>query len=183
MQRADENKQPGRNDKIQELDEIVKISSSKDINPQFIRGEVIESAVNTYTEAAVSTPNIAEAGFAMEILKVFIEINVDAMGDDQGVEVHLADRSRTVIGSINTPGVIAKLRTLNRFTTSGRAHANYPVEYDLTDSGGNGYLYGKKEIFAAVFGTGQTVPITGKWALLYRIKKVSVTELVGLMQD
>lgn len=151
-----------------------------DVNPQLIRGSVQMSAANAFTEAVISTPVIAEAGYVMELLKIFLDENLGGLANLNTFEAAIYDRSRAAIPNISDPGVIHSHR---RYSRTGGATASSYTEVDLTDGGGNGLLYGKKQIFCAADSTDDTVALGFKYAILYRLKAVNATELVGLMQD
>jgi hypothetical protein len=53
--------------------------------------------------------------------------------------------------------------------------------FDLTDGAGNGPLIGAPSIFAAVEGVSQGNAVTIHFAVLYRLIKVSPTELLGII--
>lgn len=160
----------------------------KDINPQLIRGEVISSANDTFTENVTATPLVAEAGLVMEILKVFMQLEFVnpielLVGGDLAVG-SLRDRASLLSPPrIGQTGVIATFKMNAGVVTNGANGMNMIVEYDLTDSNGNGMLYGKRDIFATVDSVGAATEIILSWAILYRLKKVNATELVGLMAE
>ncbi len=157
--------------------------TKKDVNPQAFRMQVTESAANTFTEQAHSTPNIAESGLVMELLKVQIEVFQNALAEGDQVQVAIYDRPLTSIPRLGDPGVIAKFNQYTKLTTSGAESMVTPVEFDLSDGGGNGWLYGKKSLYIAVVGTSQSDPMIADAVILYRLKKVTSVELVGLVQD
>lgn len=150
-----------------------------------MKGTVVESAVNTFTEAPINVPNLAEAGFVMEILKIWMEnthnapTSIDA-GDH--VAAALYDRPATALPRLADPGVII---TQRHHGGSGATTGMYQTvwEYDFTDGDGNGLLYGKKQLFLGVLGLSLGVVGRADVSILYRLKKVKIEELVGLVQD
>lgn len=158
----------------------------KDVNPQFLAIGVLESAANTFTEGEIPTPNIAEAGYVMEILKVYAEIaKTDKsifIAADQ-VDIALYDRTRTERAFLSEAGMICTWRIHCFVDTSGGHFQSLQKEWDFTDSGGNGFLYGKKKLYAYTQGFSSSEATRISFRILYRLKKVAVTELVGLVQD
>ena len=160
-------------------------TSIKDEYPQWLRGEVTESSVNTYTETHIAAPNLTEAGYIMEIIKVFIELQTSddtflAAGD--GIRCHLSDRSFAAMPHINDAGVIIGDRIEFEVETSGGG-VNYSVKEVDFAACGHGVLFAKKSFYFAVQGVSMPATGTFRWAMLYRLVKVSSEELIGLMSD
>lgn len=160
--------------------------TAKDIKPQLMRITVTESSAETFTEAFVATPLIAEAGLVMEILKVFFytaldndEITIVAL---DVIKVALYDRSQEAVPRISDVGTVMADRLGHDATTNGCAWWT-TREFDLTDGAGNGLLYGKKSIYLGIEGTSVANPARVDCAILYRLVPVNPTELIGLMAD
>jgi hypothetical protein len=158
--------------------------SGVDIKPQFLRGFIIESGANTYTEKVIATPNLTEAGFVMEILKIFYEIeSVLAEVSGDGILFAIQETSRVAVPDISDAGVILKERWMLLVVTEGGKYTKLTSVVDYTDGAGNGLLSARKELLMSVEGISQTIPMIIHFAILYRLVKVSPAEIVGLISS
>lgn len=159
----------------------------KDVNPQLFRMAVVESAVGTYTEAQFNTniSNVPQGNsiMVMEILKIFLEFGVDNNVEDSSYRVHVADRSHSAVQSWNTPGIIARSTIETQVVTSGGMANQTPKVIDLSDGNGNGLLYARSTIFLACIGVTQTAAGGAQASILYRWKKIPVTEYIGIVES
>lgn len=162
--------------------QFAKVRQRMDLHPQWLRLPLItESAANTFTEGTVATPLLTEAGYVMEILKIFA---VHPMGDQaatEGIRFAVYDRTKTSMPNFTDNGVLKHSRYQNVLTTSGglENYGNHCDDY--TDGNGNGVLYGKKNIYAGIQGQNQASPLTLEVAILYRLVKVDPEELISLI--
>lgn len=148
-----------------------------------MRISVVESAINTFTEAEFPTPLIAELGYVMEILRLLVDADPGDLEGNSNCDVAVYDRSRTAMPNLSDSGVLHHSRLESNVTTQGGTAWNNYYEVDFTDGAGNGLLYGKKSIFIAALGVGEVAVLDHHVAILYRLKKVNAAELVGLMAD
>ena len=172
-----------------------------DVNPQFLSGKVTLSAANTATEVTLGTP-IVRVGpqsngqaIIMEILKIFCDmppIDVDAAAATARQRVI----SFSTVSSGGTPAVTTldnprNLITIaqdlrNAFTAAGTgilALGNDPMVADLTDGAGHGVLVATDNLFIAASTSGQAGASTFSFKILYRFKKVSLVEYIGIVQS
>lgn len=182
---SEHSKYPGSTEK-EEISISPKTALQVDVNPQFLRLQVTETATNTFTEAKVATPNLSEAGYVMEILKIFammehVVLTQRAAGDMMQWAVY--DRSKTALPSLSDSGVLFRYADGFDIVTSGGANPQKVINFDFTDGAGNGILYGKKELFAGIKGESLSQISRVDFAILYRLKKVSVAEMIGLVAD
>jgi len=165
-----------------------------DVKPQFFRGYVIQSAANTYTEKAWTTPVIPSLGkgkaLVMELLKIFLNMDpaeiIDAAASQ--VHCHIADRSDTTIRGWDQSHILASykevIRTVDTAATDGTIVARSTagnIVFDLTDNNGNGVLFAKKEVYIAINSGVQVSTKTATFAILYRLVEVSAEELIGII--
>jgi hypothetical protein len=144
--------------------------------------QVIGSAPNTFTEASFNTPNLTEAGFVMEILRIYYELEgVLDLGPDNRIEYGIWENSRPLMPNLNDSGVINKQKIHATLLTEGANSTYETPDVAFTDGAGNGLLTGRKEIFIGVEGVAQTNAITVNAAILYRLVRVTPGELVGLI--
>ncbi len=153
-----------------------------DLKPQLMRLQVTESAANTFTEIALSTPNLPEVGLIMEILRIYWESETDAeAANADKITVGLYGVSRTAMPGLNDNDVIWKFRRTKHFTSSGSDMFLETGETPYTDGNGNGLLYGRKDIILAIEGESNITAHIFNLAILFRLVKVSSQELIGLI--
>lgn len=162
---------------------MVKKLAARDVKPQILRLRMKESGTNTYTEGEVNTPNMTEAGYVMEILRIEFAHSTQPNKTTTGDEANwaLSDSSKTVIPRLDQPGVLCRDGWGFDLMSSGAATSGGRGMYDFTDGAGNGLLYGKKTLFWHVKGESQSAALDIGWTLLYRLVKVSAEEIVGLI--
>ena len=153
-----------------------------DVKPQLLRGRVVETGANTYTEAEIITPNMTEAGYVMEILRVFLELEEHGTfldGDEIIVSLH--ETTRAAMPHINDAGVIYNHGQVISFTTSGILMFMRNFTQDYTDGNGNGILTGRKALLLGIQGTSQAGAMAANINILYRLVKATPAEIVGLI--
>jgi len=167
----------------------------KDVNPQFIRARVVESATNTYTEIPVSLPTVQQLSdgksLVIEILKIFINTQ---MPDFQNViisdtTVQLTTKPQTDLVRLSNPTTIfTESKTIFCVDTAATdATLVYKSDdstkvYDYSDGAGNGYLVGSNLVYFGIKGTNNMAAKNANIAILYRLKKVGASELIGMIQ-
>ena len=162
-----------------------------DQKPQFMNLSAVESAANTYTEIATSTPVVpaisAGKSIVMEILKIFIYTTPMPQVANQlsTLDVWVLKKK---VGSVPLPSDSNIVTYGSRSIACGAAigpvvYWNEPIELDLTDGQGNGYLFGNKEIIVAVDTNNVVAVFTAYVKILYRLVEVSSNELLGILQE
>ena len=169
-----------------------------DVNPQFMHGQVIQSAADTTTTTQFPLPiqkvqSGGQQATIVELLKIFVDFpNFPVAVAGQSIMTMGINFSTISFGTTgptwNEPNVFGRksLESHNSFTAAGTMYQLFdggPYELDLTDGAGHGILLATDNIFAqAVSGaTGLTNTIPFK--LLYRFKKVGLLEYIGIVQS
>ena len=172
---------------------------TKDVNPQYMHGILTLSAANTTTEVTQGTPIVRvgpqSGGEAviMEILKIFVDhanndaTNAAATAFNQTLFFGTTSAGTTT-RTFDDPRVFAMYRhgTFASFTAAGTGLQdifNEPGVVDLTDGAGHGILVATDNIYVQ----GSSAAMTGagvfRWKILYRFKRVSLVEYIGIVQS
>lgn len=159
-----------------------RISSATDKHPQFVRGLVTEDTASTFKQGTMNLPQLTEAGFVVEILKIFWEIPTTISGAvNDGVQIAVYENSDNAIPNISEAGVWLVDRQAFPLTTEGAPTIRHQGAKDFTDGGGNGVLTARKQLFIAVLGVSQAALSALAIQIEYRLVKVSAAELLGMM--
>lgn len=161
--------------------------SKRDIHPQFLRGILVESGTNTFTELELSTP-VTDLGsgklLVMNILKVVFFIPDGTLLNGDAIEWAIYDRTQPTMPELNQGGVYVRDGHIVEATTAGAIY--YPTfnhEYVLHDGKGSGVLHASSSIFVGVEGVSQAGAITIKVQILYTLVEVSAEEFVGIVRS
>jgi len=159
-----------------------------DIYPQWLRAKITESAANTYTEKEFQTPvirGIGSASWVMNILLVMFFPSDGALATADEVDMHLSTKTKTIMSTIGTTGIIAPFHSKMIVTTSGSYQIEYPHRsmVRLDDGAGHGLLVANQTLFVAVKGTSQGAALTGEVGILYNLKQVSIDEYLGIIDN
>lgn len=167
-----------------------------DVNPQFMRLEVVEDTVNVYNQKEYPTPVVEqiESGKAlvMELLKIMVWLHPpEAINATKTkTQMHISSKTNGSIQSIAKHGTYAdnyiEKEVLDTAVTDATFDIGYVDSYrvfDLTDGNGNGVLFGKKSMFIAVKGSSNVAVKSALAMVIYRLKKVSAVELIGLIHQ
>ena len=172
---------------------------TKDVNPQTMSGFLVLSAANTTTSAAQGTPIVrvgpqtGNDAIIMEILKIWADMPI------QDLE-NAAVTTRSCILALTTydpstaavsfadPRCLAMFRheIRNAFTAAGTGILDIqedPREMDLTDGAGHGMLVATDNIYLQGQSAGFTAAVRFNWKILYRFKRVSLVEYIGIVQS
>lgn len=158
-----------------------------DVNPQFMSFSVVETGNDTASGGAIQPPVSLSTGenLAMEILKIFVEIPNIASGSQVSVakwwlSMKNFGTTAPTLG-LGDATVIMEDGFVEAFLTSGTAFRNNTVEYDLSDGAGHGMLVGNQNLYWGITSTGTGVPLRVNWKVLYRAKRISDSELLGIV--
>lgn len=168
-----------------------------DVNPQWF---VMVSSANFLTTFATTTvptpinkfPEASGRVVIMEVLKAFIEIGgtviATAAGTPYTNDIFVMTRNpATTSPSLQDGSIIAHTRIWTDATSAdtGRIMGIFPIELDLTDGAGHGMLVATDNLYLGIIGTSATIPFTGTVTvrLMYRFKKVSLQEYIGIVQS
>lgn len=175
---------------------MVKSYNMRDQNPQWLNGYVIESAANTYTEAAIQTPVVNTAGvkpMVMEILRIFFfGLNTIELRNilDVRKTIVLLKKSQSAMVRPDHPDCIAAVEgditVIDTAATDGTIVSVGPISpqvIELTDGQGNGYLCGSKQIFLGLQSVNASAVKNASIKILYRLKSVEPTEMLGILSE
>lgn len=165
---------------------------SRDVNPQFLSFTVTQSAGDTTTTKSINTPifplsNTGKSkGQALEILKVFFYYDLFPSTATGVQEIDIVLSTKNFGTTIPTEEeadslVFASAHIKYTFTTSGASSTIYPVVMDLTDGAGHGLLIVAQNIYATLFSAGSSQANQARVKILYRVKEVQTTELLGIL--
>lgn len=170
---------------------------TRDVNPQFMSGTLTLSAANTNTTVTQGTP-IVRVGpqtggeaIIMEVLKIYADmppVDTDAAGATARViNLFFATKGGTPASFSDTSVFGFFQRQIrNAFTAAGTGLLDIQddvKELDLTDGAGHGVLIATDNIFITGETSNQTAASTFSWKILYRFKRVSLVEYIGIVQS
>jgi len=156
---------------------------TKDVNPQYMSGEVTTGATANATYSAeiplpVQRLNNKNRSMVMEILKLQFEVGDDsATGHVHfGISTSKLTQAAGTKPTISNPSIIYMERV--KYGAAGQLATH---SADLTDAAGHGVLVGADKIYV-FYNTATTSGITVKVRIWYRWKNVSLTEYIGIVQ-
>lgn len=167
-----------------------------DVNPQYMHGNVTESAADTTTTTSFQMPVAripgAKDATVIELLKIFVDWPAFPGTGAAETEYAMGLQFSTVsfgatAATFDEPNVFAKFQRNRR--TAFTAGGTYSVllddvqELDLTDGAGHGILIATDQIFGQAFSTATAVAQVYRWKMLYRFKRVGLLEYIGIVQS
>lgn len=170
-----------------------------DVNPQWLSDTAAQSAADTTTTTQLTLPiqriasNSPGQAIVMEVLKVFVQIptfgsiaSAAETTDTQNL-IFSTRNTGTTNQSWGDPQVFAEARAIRQgaFTAAGTyGYQEYPlISMDLTDGAGHGILIATDQIFVQAISTGTGNTNTYQYKILYRWKRVSLAEYIGIVQS
>lgn len=172
-----------------------------DVNPQWLIAPVSMIAANTALELTLGTP-IVRVGpqtdgnaIIMEILKIFVtypDVDQDnAAATTRSFTWSVATTSSggtAAVQPLSNPRVImfGQREVRNAFTAAGTGMLDIQLDphvIDLTDGAGHGILVATDNIFINVNTTNQAAAGNYNFRFLYRFKRVSLVEYIGIVQS
>lgn len=157
-----------------------------DVNPQWMSSSLTQATADTAATGSIQPPVSLSTGenLAMEILKVMLEEVLPVQGVTSNVAFTLATKNfgttQPALG-IGDATVIARYARYTSFTTSGEATVNPIVMYDYTDGDGHGVLVGNQNLYWTLTSTGTSQANRVNLKILYRAKRISDSELLGIV--
>lgn len=162
----------------------------KDKYPNFFKMDVVESALNTYTEKHYST-NIPD-GYVMNVIKVWaVSANPSVVDEDAtAVKWQIATSPQTDVERLSAAGIwwrdVKDVEVFDSGATDGtvaitKAQSNVNC-YDFSDGQGHGRLLAAADLYLGVVSDANTAV---KWAdvwLEYTLVKVPAAELLQLVR-
>jgi hypothetical protein len=158
-----------------------------DVSPQFLSFSATQSAADTTTTTQQTLPIEKIYGnqnpTIIEVLKVFFT-NGATTEVDNAFSCHLSTKSfGTTATNLAEPTVFAAYRRDIAITTSGQIAVVQPFCFDCTDTAGHGILVATDNLFAQVSSATTGVANTVWIKVLYRFKKVGLSEYIGIVQS
>lgn len=172
-----------------------------DVNPQMLSNILSMSAADTFTEISFPipiqrvSPNRPDEAILMELLKVVVEMPDLAAADfaTVGATVDTAIFTLTTVtqGTVqfstgNPRTIMSAIRHYNHaFTAAGSYYGltEEPRTFDLTDGAGHGVLIATDNVFGGLETAGFGAAAQVAFKLLYRWKRVGLTEYIGIVQS
>ena len=156
------------------------------------------SSANTYTELEIPMPTVHDLGngkaLVVELIKIFSELSsaevVDAVTTT--VSAAISKQSKAAMPTLSDPDTFWRRNNGYHVEDTAATDATLLADVgsqstmkidDYTDGNGNGYLIGARSIYVAIGGANNTGNSTVKGKLYYRMKRVSATELIGIISE
>jgi len=172
---------------------------TKDVNPQLLSDSAAQSAADVSTTTQVVLPiqriaaNAPNMAVILEVLKVFVDFpDLAAIGaaaetvDSMNVNFSTRNFGATAT-QFQDPAIFARfsMNRLGAFTAAGTyAYLQNEMRVmDLTDGAGHGILVATDSMFVQVNSGGTGNANTVRFKLLYRWKRVALTEYIGIVQS
>lgn len=170
---------------------------SLDVNPQYLNIGITTDTANGFKELLVNMPIIrgqpqdASHAYVVELLKVFCdmpELDQTNVAEVQySATLNVCTRSFTTLQPFAVPQVFARFQRViqKAFTAGGTYNTSYldPMVYDLTDNSGHGVLVGGDNLFVHMQTANFLGPAVFQVKILYRLKRVALTEYIGIVQS
>jgi hypothetical protein len=171
-----------------------------DVNPQLLSDTAVQSAADTTTTTQVALPiqrvaaNAPNQAIVMEVLKVYIDhtnfpASASAAETTDTITIAFSTKNFGTTGvTLGEPAVFALYNAATRtaFTAAGSFYTVVKVAphvIDLTDGAGHGILVATDSIFIQVNSAATGLTISAPFKILYRWKRVSLTEYIGIVQS
>jgi len=161
-----------------------------DAFPNYLSGEIILSAANTFTTSRENTPipRLATSGARPTIMEVlWVDIaytTTDLIAD--GDKLYFSIRTGGVptgIGNLSEGNVMVYNEVAKSLTTSGSDIIHYPIRVDLQSSDGYGQLLAADAFNVSAWSVGQAAAIRVRWRMYYRFVQVPMSEYIGIVQS
>jgi hypothetical protein len=168
-----------------------------DVSPQIFQFPIVNmTGANTFTETSTPVPinRFPESSgrvVIMELLKVYwylgeSDANNSAGGNIVTIQGQLSTSQRGAI-DLGNPQVISSYEKIYRgaFTAAGSYQSIIAEPYvsDLTDGSGHGILVATDRLFLGITTSNFVAASFGFCKILYRFKRVSLQEYIGIAQS
>lgn len=173
---------------------------TKDVNPQYLTGNLTLTTVNTPATATITTP-IVRVGqqnngraVIMELIRLYasMPLNAEATPAAETFRTSTLTLSTKNLGTaapnFSDGSVLAQFSNAQRvsFTAAGTGKTVEqlnPMVWDFTDGQGHGVLVATDEMFLQGDTDGWTAALARfDIRILYRFKEVSLVEYIGIVQ-
>lgn len=165
---------------------------TKDVNPQWFKGQITQSAADTTTSSDFQLPitRIPSANKVtiIEVLKILATPEtypwVTAV-ELQEVEIAFCTRDFAANAAEWDEGTVFAHARVDHgvLGAAGGYQAKGDVEIDLSDGAGHGVLVATDKLYVQVRSAATTKTQKWNFALLYRFKTVGMREYVGIVQS
>lgn len=169
-----------------------------DINPQFYSGTILQTGNDTVDSLnyILPTPRFSAGqgkAIVIEILKVWSTMDfqpplvVAISTYNSFFALSTKDHGIVTMSNLATPDVFyfTKETLIGAFTAAEAVVYNMDDLHfaDLTDGSGHGVLIATDSFYAQIRTVNSGVPNTVHWKILYRFKKVGLSEYIGIVQS
>ena len=169
-----------------------------DVNPQMQTFIIQETVAGTFTQLEIPLPTVHDLGngkaLVVELIKIFSELSSVEIIDGTTVTVGAAitKQSKAAMPTLSDPDCFWRGTNSMHVEDTAATDATLLADVgsqstmkvmDYTDGNGNGMLIGARSLFVQVKSTDMVGKATVKGKLFYRMKKVSATELIGIISE
>lgn len=174
-----------------------------DVNPQYIAGAMLVTTPGTLYQQAINLPVFREAtgsgkAWVCELIRMYVDmpevIDVAVATTQRNFRMALTTSPTTGaagIPFIDSTTCIAFFKAeilnlgsaLGTGAVGGTYGANSILTWDFTDGAGHGLLVGTDNVFVTADMLNYSSPRTVRYKILYRFKKVSLQEYIGIVQQ
>lgn len=175
---------------------------SGDVNPQYITGNIVATLSATTVQQAIQLPIFREAtsgakAWVVELLRMYVNlpdvIDVAVSTTQRFARFALVTAAQAAPSMVflDSPQCLAFFKTevlnlasaLGTGAVGGTYGNNSVLTWDFTDGDGHGVLVATDSLFVVHDTTGMAVGRNCQYKILYRFKKVSLTEYIGIVQS
>ncbi len=170
--------------------------STSDFFPNFLTGEIVQTAVNAFTTKQQFTPiprlkTIGNKATVMEILWIEMDFNGATLGSgtNNSTVFHFSlGAAPTTNLLLSDPRVFALisidiLEITSGGTGKGLQIVYSPQVYDLQTQDGFGYLLASDSFNVSIATVGLIGAMAMQWKLWYRFVDIPLSEFVGIVQS
>jgi hypothetical protein len=165
-------------------------NKDEDECPQLLHLESVTMTVaNGFKTAVTNTPVLVspEGAYVMEIFKIFLSVQFASDITATRVDVSISKGPRTAVSDWSDPDTVLHWNSGSRLLV-GAAGSSEPTEgtfrFDYGNGGGKGYLFARKQIHLSIDTVNASAALaSAQAAILYRLKKVSASEYVGIVSE
>lgn len=153
-----------------------------DVNPQYLRYSVTESAANTFTQIEVQIPVLREMIGRGNMSQVIEVLGVEALiiGQDgaQASEQHhqCTLTTQAAMLPLSDADSLFRMSTGTFVSTNGGFSVDFVQSRNFTDQAGHGLIIATPSLFFSVQGVSETGALTVSGKILYRFKNISNRE-------
>jgi len=167
-------------------------NSRIDIFPNFMTGQVTQTADDAFTTTLVNTPipriQTSRSGNKATVMELlWVELMIPNIKIDKALDVVTF---QMVIGTVpnaiitfNNPRVFMEKIWTAHFTVSGLFISEQPTVYNMQSTDGHGYLLASESFNVSLDSTGTGQINVAEWRMYYRFVDIPLSEFIGLVQS